>query len=67
MGKFLMLLGLLLFTIGLLFTLFPHLFNWFGKLPGDILIQDQHTTIFIPFTSMILISIILTLLFNFMK
>lgn len=64
MGKFLIITGLLLLVAGLILTYAPGLFSWFGKLPGDILIKDEHTTIFIPFTSMIIISLLLTLILN---
>jgi hypothetical protein len=63
-GKFLIITGLLLLVAGLILTYAPGLFSWFGKLPGDILIKDEHTTIFIPFTSMIIISILLTVILN---
>jgi len=45
----------------------PWLLNWFGKLPGDIRIDTERTKIFIPVTSMVIISIILTLLLNILK
>ena len=34
------------------------LLGWFGNLPGDIKYQNENTSVFIPFTSMILISIV---------
>ena len=36
--------------------------GWFGRLPGDIRIEDEHRSFFFPITSMIVIS--LTLLLN---
>jgi hypothetical protein len=42
----------------------PWLINWFGKLPGDIRIQNENSVIFIPITSMIVMSLLLTLLAN---
>ena len=35
-----------------------------GKLPGDIRIEDQQRFVFIPITSMLVVSIILTLIVN---
>lgn len=63
-GKILVYLGLTFLILGLVLSYAPGLFGWFGKLPGDIRIQDEHREIFIPVTSMIVISIVLTLVVN---
>jgi hypothetical protein len=63
-GKLLITLGLALAALGLLLTYAPGLFGWFGKLPGDIRIQDEHRSIFIPITSMIVISVVLSLVLS---
>jgi hypothetical protein len=63
-GKILIILGLALCVLGLILSHAPGLFGWFGKLPGDIRIQDENRYIFIPITSMIVVSIVLTLLIN---
>jgi len=63
-GKFFIILGVFLLLVGLILTYAPGLLSWFGRLPGDIRIQDEHKFIFIPITSMIIISLILTLLVN---
>jgi hypothetical protein len=36
--------------------------SWFGRLPGDIRIEGQHARVYIPITSMILVSVFLNLL-----
>lgn len=64
MSKLLVVLGLILITVGVLLHFLPGLFAWFGKLPGDIRIANGNTFVFIPLTSMIIISIILTLVVN---
>lgn len=63
-GKLLMLLGLVLLFAGLVMSYAPGLISWFGHLPGDIRIEDEKRFIFIPITSMIIVSLILTLLMN---
>jgi hypothetical protein len=40
------------------------LLSWFGNLPGDIRIENERTTIFAPITSMIVISVVGSVLFN---
>ncbi len=59
--------GLIIIFIGLLFILGGALvwtgaFSWFGRLPGDIRIEGENVRIYIPFTSMILLSLALSLL-----
>lgn len=40
---------------------------WFGKLPGDFRLESERTQIFIPVTSMVLVSIGLTLLVRLLR
>jgi uncharacterized membrane protein len=53
LGVIVILVGLVMLAGGL---------NWFGRLPGDIRIERDGTRVFIPITTMILISIVLSLL-----
>ena len=64
MGKALVIIGLLIAVVGLLMQYAPGLFGWFGHLPGDIRREGEHGTLFIPITSMIVVSIILTIIVN---
>lgn len=64
MGKALIIIGLLIAVVGLLMQYAPGLFGWFGHLPGDIRREGEHGTLFIPITSMIVVSIILTIIVN---
>jgi hypothetical protein len=63
-GKLLTLIGIAIAIVGLALTYMPGLFGWFGKLPGDIRIEGDKKFIFIPITSMIVISLVLTLIAN---
>ncbi len=63
-GKLLATLGVVLVVIGLVVSYAPWLINWFGKLPGDIRIEDERRFVFIPVTSMIIISIIISACIN---
>ena len=62
MGKALIIIGLLIAVVGLLMQYAPGLFNWFGHLPGDIRREGEHGTVFIPITSMVVVSIIHTII-----
>jgi len=57
-------LGIATLLIGLALKYAPWLINWFGKLPGDIRVQNEHSFVFIPITSMIVVSLVLTLAIN---
>ncbi|MDE0171282.1 MAG: DUF2905 domain-containing protein [bacterium] len=37
---------------------------WFGNLPGDIRRVGERTAVFIPVTSMIVVSVVLTIIVN---
>ncbi len=63
-GKLFIIVGAILVLIGLILNYAPGLFSWFGRLPGDIRIEDENRFVFIPLTSMIIISIVLTLIIN---
>lgn len=59
-----MLVGAALLVGGALVRFAPGLFSWFGNLPGDIHIEGESSRVFIPITSMIVVSIALTLIVN---
>jgi hypothetical protein len=64
LSKILVTLGAVILLVGLILKYAPWLLNWFGKLPGDIRIQGQNSFIFIPISSMIISSLLLTLIVN---
>jgi hypothetical protein len=63
-GNLLITIGLFLVLLGLTINYAPSLINWLGKLPGDLRIEDDNKSLFIPITSSIVISIILTIIAN---
>ena len=63
-GNLLMLIGAGVIVVGALIRFAPGLFSWFGSLPGDIDIRRENSRVFIPITSMILASVVLTLVVN---
>ena len=63
-GKFLILMGLLLLATGLFMTYGPKLPFPLGRLPGDIHIQKGHFTLSFPIATCLIISFVLTLLLN---
>ncbi|MGG7054607.1 DUF2905 domain-containing protein [Nitrosomonas sp. ANs5] len=67
MAKWIMIAGALLLIIGAVLHLAPWLLNWFGKLPGDIRIETQRGKVFIPITSMLIVSIVLSIIINLFR
>jgi hypothetical protein len=66
-GRWLILAGLLLLVVGVVLQFAPGIFNWFGRLPGDIRVEGERGKFFFPITSMVIVSVVLTLLINLFK
>lgn len=62
MAKLLIIIGSILLALGIVMHFAPWLLNWFGHLPGDIRIETEKSFIFMPLTSMLVVSGILTCL-----
>lgn len=58
-----MYIGVVLVLIGGFFILMGKI-PWFGRLPGDLVYRRGGLTIFLPITTMVLVSIALTVLMN---
>ncbi len=67
MGKWIMLAGAALLLLGFVLQFAPGLLGWFGKLPGDIRIESERGTVFIPLTSMVVVSVVLSVLVNLFR
>jgi Protein of unknown function (DUF2905) len=52
--------GVALVASGLVVRFAPWLVTWFGRLPGDIRIERESTRVYIPITSMIIVSVFLS-------
>lgn len=39
-------------------------FSWFGRLPGDLRFDGGNTHVFVPLTSLVLVSVVLTVILN---
>jgi hypothetical protein len=63
-SNILILVGASLLVIGVALRYFPGLFSWFGNLPGDIRRETENATVFIPITSMLVVSVVLTVVLN---
>ena len=64
MARWFIIAGIILIVVGAILHFAPGILGWFGKLPGDINIRSENSRVFIPITSMIIISVVLTIVLN---
>lgn len=62
LGRIILVIGILLVIVGGLAVLGVRI--PLGRLPGDIAIEGERGAVYIPIASMIVISLLLTILFN---
>ena len=66
-AKFLIVFGIILVLVGAILLLLKNSgIPFLGRLPGDIVIQKKNFTFYFPFTTGILLSIILSIIFYFL-
>jgi hypothetical protein len=61
-GKMLMAVGLMVFVLGAVLALVGRL-PWFGRLPGDIVVERGPVTFYFPIVTCIIVSVVFSLLF----
>jgi hypothetical protein len=61
-----MIFGGTLLILGVLLTLSGKI-PWLGRLPGDIVIQRDNFSFYFPLTTSILLSIVLSIIFAFLR
>jgi hypothetical protein len=61
LGKLLILIGLILALVGLVLWLGPKI-PWLGKLPGDIRYEGKHVRLYLPLTTCVIISVVISIL-----
>lgn len=61
-GRVLILAGVFILILGILVYFFHDRLNWIGNLPGDIKIERPGFRLYIPITTMILFSILISLI-----
>lgn len=66
-SKYLIVIGATLLIIGLIWYFLGDRLGNLGKLPGDIRIEGENTRVYIPITTMIIISILLTIILNVIR
>jgi uncharacterized membrane-anchored protein len=65
LGLLLVLAGVVLLVVGLL--VLGGGLGWFGNLPGDLRWEGERSRVYLPITSMILVSVVLTLVLTVLR
>ena len=65
MQKILIILGIVIFVIGLLYPYIKKI--GLGQLPGDVIFKSGNSTFLFPVVTCIIISVVLTIIFNLFK
>jgi hypothetical protein len=66
LAKIFILFGLFLVAIGVLFLFMPKI-PWLGRLPGDVIFRRGNFTVYFPWVTCLLLSILLTLLLTIFR
>jgi len=61
-GMLIVAVGVLLVLVGVLVS--TGALSWFGRLPGDVRFDRGSTRVFLPITSMLIASVVLTIAIN---
>lgn len=64
LGRLLLVLGVVIALVGGALLVAGRFFPWLGNLPGDIRYEGENTKVFIPITTMILISVVGSIILN---
>lgn len=63
LGQFIVIIGLVVTVVGLLMWsgIAP---KWLGRLPGDIRIEREHSAVYFPIVTCVIVSIVLSVVFS---
>jgi hypothetical protein len=64
LGRLLLIIGATILIVGAVLLVGGRFFPWLGRLPGDIRYEGENFKLFIPITTMILISVVGTIVLN---
>ena len=67
LGKYIIFLGILITSLGIIMYFFSNYLGWLGKTPLDFSYRSESIKIYFPFGTMLIISIILTFIINLFK
>ena len=63
LGRLLILFGVVSIVAGLVLLIAPRV-PWLGRLPGDLIVERERFTLYVPIGTSLVVSIVLTILLN---
>ena len=63
LGRLLILFGVVAIVTGAVLLVLPRI-PWLGRLPGDVVVERERFTLYLPIVTSIVVSIVLTVLLN---
>ncbi len=66
-GKYIIIIGAVIIIVGIIIYFFNDKLNWIGKLPGDIRIEKENFKLYLPLTTMLVLSLAVTLIINLIR
>ena len=66
-GRYVILAGVAIVVIGIIIYFFSDKLNWIGRLPGDIRVERDNFRFYLPLTTMVIASILLTIIIQIIK
>jgi len=64
LGRYIIMMGIMLIFVGGIIYILGDKTSWFGNLFGDMKYEGEKVRVYAPFASMIVVSIVLTIIFN---
>ena len=61
-GKYIIIIGMVVVSIGIIVYFLSDKLHWLGRLPGDIRIEKENLKFYFPITTMIILSALLNLI-----
>ena len=61
LGRLLVVIGLIIVGVGAAMMAGVSL-SWFGRLPGDLVIRREHVSVYLPLTSCLVVSLVISLM-----
>lgn len=66
-GKYIIVAGAVVIILGVLIYFFHDKLHWIGRLPGDIRVEKDNFRFYLPITTMILFSVVITMVLYLVK
>ena len=63
LGRLLILFGVVSIIAGLVLLIAPRV-PWLGRLPGDVIVERERFTLYVPIVTSLVVSVVLTILLN---